>query len=526
MFPSVAKASSRKRLSRFRRDDHGTVAVIFALSLVPFILSMGLAVDLSRAYMARAKLTAALDAAALAVGATPNLYQASQSSISTTVTNYLHANFPNTNLVTIGTTTVTPITPTSSTVTVTATANVKTTFMALGGFSTVAVSSQSTVALAKNLEVAMVLDNTGSLSHPNQNWTPVANNPTTANENIIALKTAAGHFVITLFGSTTTNNPQTRIGIVPYVAAVNPGVVAPNMVNSATAPAYTPNDVTGWTGCVVERQSTFATVAAAPTPAAAANAVALDLDTPVSGSSNNYLTAYHWPNNGHATTPVLLDWTAATIFKGPYHDGFTAPGPNQSCPTPVVPLTNNLQPLLNSIGADASGNGIINSGLQDWQNGGTIGSIGMAWGYRLLSPNGPYAAAAAETVSNWNAAPWQKAVVLMTDGVNNLNKNNAIAGGKIADYNGAPTNQQPPDVPTVDKQEEAVCDALKAQNVIIYTVYLNSGSPNTPPVLVYCAGTVPGVGDTSYSYTAQNQAALYAAFDSIANSLTKLRVTK
>jgi Flp pilus assembly protein TadG len=499
MLSSVAKASSGARIRPLLSNDRGTVAVIFALSLTPLILSMGLAVDLSRSYMARAKLTAALDAAALAVGANPNITPAQ---MTTVVTNYLSANFPNTNLVTLGAPTVTT---TSTTVTAKATANVTTTFMALGGFSTVAVSAQSTVALAKSLEVAMVLDNTGSLSHVD---------PATGKTNISALKTAAGHFVVTLFGTTPANNSQTRIGIVPYVAAVNPGPVAPNMLkNPPTLYTFDPTQVethpSGWTGCVVERSSTFATV----TPAA----VAADLDTPVSAAANNYLTQYFWPQ----TWPTLK-WTSSTINAGPFVNGFTAVGPNQSCPTPAVPLTNSSAGLLAAIGADANGNGITNSGMEDWQNGGTLGSIGMAWGYRMLSPNGPYAGAGLETVSNWNTSPWQKAVVLMTDGVNNLNKSNGIN----KDYNGAPTNQQPPDVPTVDKQEEAVCDALKAQNVIIHTVYLNSGSPNTPPVLAYCAGTVPGVGNASYSYAAQNQAALFAAFDSIANSLTKLRVTK
>ena len=515
MFSCVAKASSGGRVRTFRSNDHGTVAVIFALSLVPLILSMGLAVDLSRSYMARAKLTAALDSAALAVGANPNITQAQ---MTTVVTNFLSANFPNTNLVTVGAPTVTV---TSSTVTTKATANVKTTFMALGGFNTVAVNAQSTVTLAKSLEVALVLDNTGSLSHVD---------PATGKTNISALKTAAGHLVVTLFGTTTTNNLQTRVGIVPYVAAVNPGDVATGMIkNPPTLYTFDPTKVetnpSGWTGCVVERTSTFATVASASTALAAAGAVAADLDTPVSAGANNYLTQYFWPQTGHATTPVLLDWTTSTINKGPFVNGATAPGPNQSCPTPVVPITNSLQPLLDSIGADSSGNGITNSGLEDWQNGGTIGSIGMAWGYRLLSPSGPYAAAGKETVSNWNTSPWQKAVVLMTDGVNNLNSNTAIAGGKIKDYNGAPLAQQPPDVPTVDKQEEAVCDALKAQNVVIYSVFLNSGTP-AGAAISYCAGTVAGQGDPKYYYVAQNQAALFAAFDSIANSLTKLRVTK
>lgn len=493
------KRSPRRSLKSFLRNERGTVAVITAATAVPLFLSMGLAVDLTRAYTERTRLTAALDAAGLAVGANPSMTPAQAASV---VSSYLQANFPNSGAVTVNTPTVSE---NNTSITVAATATIKTSFMGLiPGLSTLPITAQSTVSFAGNLEVALVLDNTGSLAYVDSS---------TGQSNISALKTAAGELVVTLFGTTTTNNPKTRVGIVPYVAAVNPGPVAPNMLNNPpTLMTFDPTKVestpSGWTGCVVERASTFATVTAA--------AVAADLDTPVSAAKSNYLTQYIWPKTGHTAS---LNWTTSTINAGPFTGGVSAAGPNQSCPTPAVPLTSNSAPLLAAIGANATtGVGITDHGMEDWQNGGTIGSIGMAWGYRMLSPNGPYAAAGLETVSAWNTPGWQKVVVLMTDGVNNINSN-----GGIIDYNGAPG--VPPSVATVDKQEEAVCDALKAQNVVIYSVFLNSNS--TPgPALAYCAGTTVGKGDTSYYYVAQNQAALYTAFQTIANDLTKLRVSK
>lgn len=52
-------------LRRFRRDDRGSVAVIFAIALVPILLGVGAAIDFSRASSFRNTLQAALDNALL-----------------------------------------------------------------------------------------------------------------------------------------------------------------------------------------------------------------------------------------------------------------------------------------------------------------------------------------------------------------------------------------------------------------------------------------------------------------------------
>jgi Flp pilus assembly protein TadG len=52
-------------IRRFRRDQRGNIAVIFALTLMPILVSVGCAVDYSRASQIRTDLQAALDAAAV-----------------------------------------------------------------------------------------------------------------------------------------------------------------------------------------------------------------------------------------------------------------------------------------------------------------------------------------------------------------------------------------------------------------------------------------------------------------------------
>ena len=112
----------------------------------------------------------------------------------------------------------------------------------------------------------------------------------------------------------------------------------------------------------------------------------------------------------------------------------------------------------------------------------------------------------------------------MTDGVNEIHQNNS-KNDYTGDPSTTPSATQVPSASTIDAEEEAVCDALKSNGVIIYSVFLNSGS--TPgPAISYCAGTVAKKGDPTYYYNASNQTALYAAFASIANDLTNLRISK
>jgi Flp pilus assembly protein TadG len=59
-------AAFLERLKRFRRDQRGNIAVIFAIACVPVISAVGCAVDYSMATRMRAKLQAAADAASVA----------------------------------------------------------------------------------------------------------------------------------------------------------------------------------------------------------------------------------------------------------------------------------------------------------------------------------------------------------------------------------------------------------------------------------------------------------------------------
>ena len=219
---------------------------------------------------------------------------------------------------------------------------------------------------------------------------------------------------------------------------------------------------------------------------------------------------------------------AAIIQETPDANGYTY-GPNMGCPDPILRLTN--------VKADVTAK--INN-LKYWQSGGTIISEGLAWAWRTLSPNKPFADGKA-----YNTTGLQKVIVLMTDGVNELidNANNASGynSAHVSDYSsygylGGARLWSANNIQTysgfqtlMDNRLTAACDAAKNAGVIIYTVvfnhtgYLTSSQQSAAQnLLKSCASK------SSYSYVATDSATLQSAFSAIAVSATSgtLRLVK
>ncbi len=143
----------------FRDAKPENVAIIYALSLLPLLVAAGAAVDLSRALVVRSRLAQALDAAGLAVGATVNLTQQQAQDLAT---KYFDANYPAAKLGVPGQLIVNQ---NGQTIDLQATASVDTTLMYLVGINKLDVGvSSEIVRNSNNIEVAMMLDVTGSMS--------------------------------------------------------------------------------------------------------------------------------------------------------------------------------------------------------------------------------------------------------------------------------------------------------------------------------------------------------------------------
>jgi Flp pilus assembly protein TadG len=219
-------------LRRLTRRCEGNVAMMFGLCAIPAVIAAGMAIDVGQAYMVKVRLGAALDAAALAVGSETNQ---TPTQLTTALQNYFTANYPSTALGT--NVTITPVPAdadlTASTVNFQAQATVPMTFMQLVGVNNITVSVTAQTQKTVGLEVAVVLDNTGSmLCGANEGaastcGADVAAADTTCtnssnNSRICTLINAAKNFVNTLTSAINASQ-QLYISIVPYVTTVNVG---------------------------------------------------------------------------------------------------------------------------------------------------------------------------------------------------------------------------------------------------------------------------------------------------------------
>jgi Flp pilus assembly protein TadG len=188
-------------LSLFLQDRRGAIAPIFAIALVPLIGLTGAAIDYGRANLDRTAMQAALDATALTLSKDVSGLTSSQ--ITQKASDYFNANFnrPDAQGIAVNAT----YTAASSTLTVSGSGSIPTTFMKVMGISTIAISSSATVTWGTTkLRVAFALDNTGSMA---------------ANNKIGALKTATHQLLTTLQGLAT-NAGDVQVAIVPFAKDV------------------------------------------------------------------------------------------------------------------------------------------------------------------------------------------------------------------------------------------------------------------------------------------------------------------
>lgn len=232
----------KSRWSRYFRETLGATAVVFALIIPVVVGSAGMAIDVANAYMVKQRLSHAIDAAALAAAAMGGTDTTAK------VTRFFNQNYPEEK---IGATYGLTVTVSGQNMTVTAKADYDTTFGRFLGIDTITVTSSATVTReVLGLEVALVLDVTGSMS---------------TNNNIGTLRTAATNFLNKLCPNTTCSS-LVKIGIVPFATAVNVGPYGlgknPNGTTYDTAFVNNPNNrsfnqsqSSQWWGCVLARST-------------------------------------------------------------------------------------------------------------------------------------------------------------------------------------------------------------------------------------------------------------------------------
>lgn len=157
-----------KRTVPFKRRQRGSVSIIVAVSLIALLGILGLAVDSGLGYMIKARLDAATDGAVIAAGeaVTRGSNQTEQTNnAQQAATAFFSANYPAGFLGSSVSAGTPSIVFNAGTVTIgmTAQASVPVTFTKVLGFNVLNVSSSSQ-AIRKTLDMAFVIDTTGSLN--------------------------------------------------------------------------------------------------------------------------------------------------------------------------------------------------------------------------------------------------------------------------------------------------------------------------------------------------------------------------
>ena len=504
MTKTLPNSASRDRssflsgLRRFAANRSGATAISFGVLLVPLLAAVGLSIDGSRILLTRYHLQAATDAAALAIA---TVYE-EDATLETLAEEYVRKNFTLAGA-RLGTVTI-EVTDEDlddddideeNTVRVSAAASADTLFMSIMNVSQFNVDVTTMVKRSGGgLLVSLVLDNTGSM------W---GGSPS----KIESLRSAADTLVDEVFDGEITPE-DLRVAVVPYAATVNPGAVADSIVGPHSYGARDPLSVDGWKGCVVERPG--------------ADSIA---DTPPTVAT--WTPFWYEPALDNNYDPA----DSTSIIPGGLVNSNGIAGPNTGCPTPITPLTRNLDVVEDAIDA-----------LSAWNRGGTLGDIGMAWGIRSLSPGLPFDESTEidprTGATLWNSPRWRKAIVLMTDGDNlfydlpgNAGPNSAHPGK--SDYTGYGrlgeaqanalfgTSNKSTAKGKVDTRLQSLCTTAKNQDIIVYTVTFGSSpSASTRAVFQDCAS------DLGKYYHAPSEDTLESAFGTIGAELSKLRITR
>ncbi len=523
-----------KQTKKYIRELSGAITVAFALMGPLLIGGAGMALDYAHAYLVQQRLSQAIDAAALAAAASST----DADEIEQKVREFFEQNYPPEKL---GATFDPEVVVTDNEVIVGGHAIYYTFFLRVIGIDDINVEAETTVHRdVRGLEVVLVLDNTGSMA---------------TNNNIASLKTATQNFINILFDHAQ-DEEDVKIGLVPYSNSVRVGryglgltpagsvyaggtpfVTLPSGVTYTTSHSSTTN----WYGCVVEHlASGYQSSASHVTnskgqlwryssnwkghgwdPSKTNNdPYPQDITDNYEGKWDIYAYGKIIAQNEKCSDYSGLATSRCTSCStsGSNRDKCTttycycwAEQLNNGCPYAAVqPLTSDRAALLLQVENDnaQTARGEPSEPDDMEPHGNTAGNVGMMWGYRMISPEAPF-----EEAESWDNPYWRKAIVMMTDGDNTID-----SGSTGYSYYG-PGSKNTMDVGKMNERFEEVCDALKEEGVIIYTVTFTSAiDDDTKEYYERCASS-----EDNY-YDAPTTDELKAVFEEIARELSNIYI--
>lgn len=552
---------------RLCRDESGSTAIAFSVTFGAVMLMMGAAVDYSRMDSLKARLQAATDATILALARQGNL---SPLELSARAGELLASNMqgdPNVRLV------AGPDHRNNAVeMCIDTTTKVSASIMQIAQMSDITVKATSCAAVSDAYyEIALVLDNSGSMGDWAGNDTKIGGAKSAANTLIDKLTVGSNQSAIA------------AVSVVPFAASVNIGsqyrtasfmdleglssihwqnIFNPTVAGASWRPVnrfgiydkiFNANDFTSgtaWSGCVEERPGNYLlSDAKAVTSNPDSLYVPMFAPDEPTGAGNNYLSdtggacasgdAYDQADiaNGDGSgRSKMCKYNISTKLSSSY-----ASKANYSCTTKALqPLTTDMATAKSKVGEMAA-------------NGNTNIAQGLAWGWRTISPNTPFVPSNSSPSAQQLPAGYgsrladgrlvKKVVILMTDGDNTWGSNSysytkKLSGGSTtwastntgrygpygywqnARLGSAPSSDSAA-VDQMDSAVRSVCDKIKAAGVTVYTVAFGTSiSADGKSLLQSCAS------DPGKYYSPATSSEIISSFQTIADSLQVLHLTR
>ncbi len=483
-------ARLRSQVRHFATAREGNIAVIFALASLPIVGLIGAAVDYSRANAIKADLQSSLDATALMISKSAATQSADE--LQTSAQAYFDAVFkhPEAKSTKI---TASYKTDGGSAVTVDGSTIIKTEFTQVMGFSEVHVLSSSTVAWGTSkLQVALVLDNTGSMSSSGK---------------IGALK-AASRNLLKQLEAAAQKDGDVRVSIIPFANGVNVG--KDNKDATWLDWSYFSNSGgSGWdSGGGSSSGWSSGSSGSGSSGSSSSGSGSSGSGSSWSGSGGSYSgggsstgncswsncwssSNSSWSSNSGSTDKSR--WQGCVMDRDQDYDvQNTTPATSNkptlfptvystSCPVTLMPLSYDWAALRQKVDSMSP-------------QGTTNQTIGLAWGWQALSQGVPLSAPVADKDT-------KRIIILFTDGLNT-------------------ENRWTTDASKIDARTEKACANVKAAGITLYTVQVKGNGDPTSAILQKCAT------DSKKFFALDSAEQIVTAFNTIGTNLSQLRLAK
>jgi Flp pilus assembly protein TadG len=480
---------------RFAEDRRGNFAILTGIVLTTVTMAVGMAVNTAQSYHVKSSLRSALDAAVTSTAYDITTGRIKPDDAQANVEKFLNIN-GRAVFSTQGEYTLLPVVvdTTARTIAATAYANVDLAFPFFGMEDPRVTIESAALYSDKQIEVAMMLDVTGSMAK-------------SGNVNKIQdLKDAAENAVEELLKDQDPAKPRVRVALIPYASGVNTGDLSANVFFERKGdldipPAQGSAIIKAATGKTeLPSYATYRKIVADAYPAPSGTKCASErklLDGTADRSSD-------------APDTVRKNKSGEDYYAMVNSDNAMTAGGTSVCPAaPIIPLTADAGALLESIG-DFKASGY------------TGGAIGIQWTYYMLSSKWRDVikdAGLGTGPSPANSKRLAKVAILMTDG-----QFNTAYAGVSSDYNKQGNLAR--------SNAEAICANMRNDGIEIFTIGFDLNNPKmsaserdaAKSVLKNCASKEP-IG-TKHYFEATTGEELDAAFQAIIANTEKIALTK